>query len=155
MNIVSDSVNKTRAFGALIARHARPGDIALLFGQLGSGKTVLTKGMAQGLGIKKDLIVSPTFVLLNQYIHTKVPLYHFDLYRLDVSQDILGLGYEEYLYGQGVSVVEWADRLGPLMPKESLKIELAVRDATSRSLKLAAQGKRSKEWLAAIQKDMA
>lgn len=136
-----------------MARNLRPGDIICLFGELGSGKTVLVKGIAEGMGIKKDKVISPTFVLIRQYDQGKFTLYHFDLYRLDYASSILGLGYEEYLYDDGIAVIEWADRLKYLLPGEFLKIELSIRRDPHRLLEFRAKGARYKELLRKIHED--
>lgn len=145
MKIISQSIKDTLDFGGIVAGELRKGDIICLFGQLGSGKTVLTKGIAEGLGIKKNMIISPTFVLIRQYSQGKLPLYHFDLYRLDGSKDILGLGVEEYFYDEGITVIEWADRLGYLIPREYLKINLSIKSKSQRLFEFSAFGRRYKE----------
>lgn len=147
MQIISKSVSETLNLGRKIAKNLKQGDIICLFGELGSGKTVLTKGIAWGLGIKKSAVVSPSFVLIRQYNAAKLPLYHFDLYRLKAPLDIFGLGYQEYLYDEAVSVIEWADRLKYLLPKEYLGIELCARQNSERLIKLNARGGRYKELL--------
>jgi len=149
MEIISESARKTLAIGKLIARNLNKGDIVCLFGDLGSGKTVLTKGLACALGVDKRQIVSPTFVLIREY-QGKVPIYHFDLYRLNKPEDILGLGYEEYFFDEGITVVEWADKLGVLRPKEFLKIELRVLGEKKRQLRISAAGKRYNKLLKQI-----
>jgi len=147
MKIISHSIQETLGVGRTIARNLQGGDIICLYGQLGSGKTLLTKGIAWGLGIKKDTITSPTFVLLNHYARAKIPLYHFDLYRLKTSRDIQEIGYEEFFYGSGVTVIEWADRLGPLLPREHLRVNLEIRQGTTRTLELKAVGRRYQELI--------
>ena len=142
MRINSHSVNDTIKIGRRIASVLERSDIVCLFGSLGSGKTVLTKGIASGLGAEGNKIVSPSFVLIRAYPEARIALYHFDLYRLKVPQDILGLGYEEYLYGEGVSIIEWADRLGSLLPEEYLKVKLEVRGENERSIEFLPRGKR-------------
>jgi len=154
MEIISKSENDTIKIGKLIAKNSRPQDIICLFGQLGAGKTVLAKGIACGLGIERRKVISPTFVLIRQHTQGRLPLYHFDLYRLESSNDILSLGYEEYLYGQGVSVIEWADRLGCFKPKEFLKIELRFLDDSRRKLKFTGLGKRYKEMVKNINENI-
>ena len=154
MKVVSRSVNETINIGKLVARHLEAGDIVCLFGHLGSGKTVLTKGIAAGLGIKKEIVNSPSFVLLRQHSGDSMPLYHFDLYRLNSPKDILGLGYQEYLYDEGVSVIEWADRLGYLTPGEFFKIELFLRPGSERLLKFSGVGLRYRELCAKIDEDI-
>jgi len=154
MRITSHSVQDTLTISKVIARNARRGDIICLFGQLGSGKTVLAKGIASGLGINSDSVVSPSFVLLRQYPEGKLPFYHFDLYRLEKLKDISGLGYEEYFYDDGLTVVEWADRLGRLIPQECLKISLSVKGPSERLLEFAATGSRHQKLLKDIDEDI-
>jgi tRNA threonylcarbamoyladenosine biosynthesis protein TsaE len=149
MKIVSRSVKETMKIGRMLARKLLPADIICLYGNLGSGKTVLTKGIAEGLGIKAQAVVSPTFVLIRQY-EAKIPLYHFDLYRLESQEDIEGLGYEEYLFDNAITVIEWADRLGCLTPKEYLRIELSSKSAAERKIEIRAIGERYKKLLSAI-----
>ncbi|MFA6384610.1 MAG: tRNA (adenosine(37)-N6)-threonylcarbamoyltransferase complex ATPase subunit type 1 TsaE, partial [Candidatus Omnitrophota bacterium] len=126
--------------------------IICLFGDLGSGKTVLTKGIAQGLGIDKKDVLSPTFVLLRQY-EGRVPVFHFDLYRLGDAGEIFDLGYEEYLYDNGVAIIEWADRLGKLTPDAYLKIKLDVVGEDQRKITVTASGNRYKGVLRNINED--
>ena len=150
MKIISKSVNDTLKIGRAIAKNLREGDIVCLFGELASGKTVLAKGIASGLGIKRGVVISPTFVLLRQYSTAKMPLYHFDLYRLKTTEDIFALGYEEYFYGEGITVVEWADRLKYLLPKEYLKIKLSIKSDSQRLFEFSALGKHYRELLGKI-----
>jgi tRNA threonylcarbamoyladenosine biosynthesis protein TsaE len=154
MQIISKSVTQTINIGKAIARNLKPADIICLFGQLGSGKTVLTKGIAQGLGVKKSKVVSPSFILIRIHANARLPLYHFDLYRLESTQDILALGYEEYLCDAGVAVIEWADRLKYLTPKEHLKIELLLGADSKRLIKFTAHGRRYKELLKKIHENI-
>lgn len=150
MKIISNSVRDTLKIGRKIAKSLKKGDIICLFGQLGSGKTVLTKGIALGLGIDNKRIISPSFILIRQYGQGKLPFYHLDLYRLKAAKDILVLGYEEYLYDDGVTVIEWADRLKYLLPKEYLKIELCIKGIKERLLIFSAFGERHRELLSEI-----
>ena len=110
MRLISDSPQETRQIGKILAENLKKNDIICLFGDLGSGKTVLTQGIAVGLGIKRDLVISPSFVIIRKYAGRRLSLNHFDLYRLKNTQDILSLGYEEYFYDEAVTVVEWAER---------------------------------------------
>jgi tRNA threonylcarbamoyladenosine biosynthesis protein TsaE len=153
MEVISKSVRDTLNIGRALARHLRRGDIICLFGELGSGKTVLTKGIAWGLGIKRSLITSPSFVIIHEYIGKGLPLYHLDLYRLKTEEEILSLGYEEYLFGDGVSVIEWADKLNYILPKDYLKIELSVKSKTQRLLRFTAAGNRFGEGLKVLMPD--
>jgi tRNA threonylcarbamoyladenosine biosynthesis protein TsaE len=154
MKIISRSVRDTLQAGRKIASNLSPGDIVCLFGELGSGKTILTKGIARGLGIAENKVISPTFVLIREYPKAKIPFYHFDLYRLKDPRNILVLGYEEYLYDDGIAVIEWADRLKYLLPGEYLKIALAIRGNTQRVLILSAFGKHHKVILDRINEDL-
>lgn len=154
MEIISKSANATKYIGRLVSKNLRPSDIICLFGELGSGKTVLAKGIAKGLNIEESKVISPTFVLIREHAKGRLPLYHFDLYRLKNPCEINALGYEEYLYGDGVSVIEWADRLRSLLPKDFLKIELLFKQHSQRKIKFSAFGKRYKELLRKINEDI-
>lgn len=145
MTVNSHSCKETINLGKIIARYLKPADILCLFGELGAGKTVLVKGIAEGLGIDKRKVVSPSFILLRMHEQARLPLYHFDLYRLATPAAIAYAGFEEYLYGEGVAVVEWADRLRYLLPKEFLKIQLLIKGKNSRLLKFSAFGGRYKK----------
>ncbi len=149
IKITSFSVKDTLGLGRTIAREVKKGDIICLVGQLGSGKTILTKGIASGLGFKKEDVISPTFVLIRQY-EANLSVYHFDLYRLKDASDIIRLGYEEYFYDDGVSIVEWADKLKKLTPSEYLKVEIQIRKDGAREFKFKPVGKRYKELLRKI-----
>ncbi len=144
MKMLSHSPKETIKLGKILAGKLGKGDIVCMFGNLGSGKTVLAKGIAEGLGIKTKEVISPTFVLMRQY-DAKIPLSHFDLYRLDDPKDVFFLGYEEYFYGDGITVIEWADRLKYLLPKEYLRVELSVASSMHRNIKFIGKGLRYKE----------
>ena len=150
MRIVSESVADTLRLGKKIAGSLEKGDIVCLFGQLGSGKTVFTKGIARGLGIKKNAVISPSFVLMRQYTGAKKKLHHLDLYRLKTTRDILGLGYEDYICDDAVAVIEWAERLGYLLPKEYLKVELFIRQDSQRLISISGVGGRYKKLLSRV-----
>ena len=127
---ISKSEEETVQLGMRLARLLNKGDIICLFGELGAGKTIFTKGIAKGLNIDSKDIISPTFVLLNEY-RGRWPLYHFDLYRLEDPQQILAIGYEEFFFGNGVTVVEWADRLKTLLPKEYLAVQFSFHNCVA------------------------
>jgi len=154
MQKLSSSQAYTLKLGKLISRYLKAGDIICLQGELGTGKTVLTKGIAEGLGVDKDKVTSSSFILIRQHLEGRVPLYHFDLYRLKPGQDIASLGYEEYFYDQGVSVIEWADRLKDLMPKEYLMVKLSYGSKENRILKFSAVGLRYARLLKEINEDI-
>lgn len=154
MKIISCSVGSTLKIGQALAKKLGKGDIVLLYGELGSGKTVLTKGIAKALGVKSENVISPSFVLIREHKKAKMPLYHFDLYRLDSFEEMLALGYEEYFFDEGLSVVEWADRLGCLLPKERLSIHMKAISGTKRSLEFKAHGARYKKMLKGLNENL-
>ncbi len=146
VSVLSTNTEQTLRLGEKLAKHLRRGDILCLEGDLGSGKTTLIKGIAKGLKIAPEKVNSPTFVLMNAY-QGKLPLYHFDLYRLEHVREISSIGYEEFLYGDGVSVIEWADKLEELTPKEYLRVELKHEGENERLIKLSAVGERYYEFI--------
>lgn len=132
----SRNEEETINLGKKLAGSLKPGGVIALMGELGSGKTTLTKGIALGLGVKSaDSVISPSFVLVREY-KGKVPLYHFDLYRLNKIEDLEQLGYEEYFYGKGVTIVEWAEKAKSLLPSCYLKIELLHKKINERLIKI-------------------
>ncbi|MCU0651160.1 MAG: tRNA (adenosine(37)-N6)-threonylcarbamoyltransferase complex ATPase subunit type 1 TsaE [Candidatus Omnitrophica bacterium] len=152
MRIISNSAGHTLQLGARIGRSLNKGDIVCLIGDLGSGKTVFAKGIARGLGIDNADVVSPTFILMRQY-DGRLAMYHFDLYRLEDVSQISDLGYEEYFFGGGVAVVEWADKLGGLSPKACLRVELKVSGKQKREIRITAKGAQYKKALESINED--
>ncbi|MEW5894311.1 MAG: tRNA (adenosine(37)-N6)-threonylcarbamoyltransferase complex ATPase subunit type 1 TsaE [Candidatus Omnitrophota bacterium] len=140
MQIISQSVNETRALGKRIAQKLKSGDIICFYGDLGSGKTTMIKGIAEGLRLKPDYIHSPTFTLLNIYEHGRLPLFHFDMYRIDDPKDLFDIGYEEFLYGKGISVIEWSEKFGCLLPGERLEIHLKHKGDSRRTIQIKAAG---------------
>ncbi|MDD5196252.1 MAG: tRNA (adenosine(37)-N6)-threonylcarbamoyltransferase complex ATPase subunit type 1 TsaE [Candidatus Omnitrophota bacterium] len=150
MQIISQSVKDTLNLGRLLAGHLQAGDIICLEGELGSGKTVFTKGIAEGLGVNKAKVTSSSFILIRGHLEGRVPLYHFDLYRLKDPGDIAAVGYEEYFYDEGVAVIEWAQKLDYLMPKEHLMVELSYRGKNKRMLKFSASAARYKKIIQGI-----
>ena len=125
IKIITKTPQELEYLGKRMAQLVRPGDFLALDGDLGAGKTLFTQGMAQGLEIAED-ITSPTFTIIHEYQSGKLPLYHMDVYRLKQPEELYDLGYEEYFYGEGVTVVEWAQLIAPLLPEEYLGIEIAV-----------------------------
>lgn len=152
MEKLSLSVKQTLKLGQQIAAKLSGGEIILLSGSLGAGKTVLAKGIAQGLGIDKNDVVSPTFVLLRTYAGKHL-LQHFDFYRISSADEILALGYQEYLYSEAVTVIEWPERLKFLLPKEFLQIKLSAKAENQRCFKFKAKGRRYKKLLESIDED--
>ncbi len=141
--IVSHSPEQTQNLGRHLGKLVLPGDVLLLVGELGTGKTYLTQGIAWGLGID-EYTQSPTFVIMRE-LYGRLPLYHIDLYRLDRIEESLDLGLDDYLYGQGICVVEWADKALSIMPPEYLLIKISYLSDTGRSFRLEPAGERYRE----------
>ena len=148
LNLVTESPEETQRLGNRLGKLAQVGDVFLLVGGLGTGKTCLTQGIAWGLGIE-GYATSPSFVVVNQY-QGRLPLYHIDLYRLDRLEEVIGLGLDDYLYGRGVCVVEWAKKALDMLPKEHLLVEMSYLSDTSRNLVLKPVGERYVELLSQI-----
>jgi tRNA threonylcarbamoyladenosine biosynthesis protein TsaE len=143
--IRSGNAAETFSIGARLGRLLEPGDFIALIGNLGAGKTQFVKGVAVGLGLTpEEPVTSPTYTLLNIHVG-RFPLYHFDLYRLVSEDDIINLGFEEYVDSAGVCVVEWAERLGDLIPGEHLSVFLSVEDVDSRLIRFEPSGSRAEE----------
>jgi len=146
--VISNSAAQTRSLGSRLGELAVPGDVVLLVGKLGAGKTCFTQGMAKGLGID-EYTASPSFVLVREY-QGRLPLYHIDLYRLDRLEEVVHLGLDDYLYGKGVSVVEWADRGLSVLPVEHLLIKIEHLATTKRKLTFEPKGARYTKMLAKL-----
>ncbi len=140
LELISHSPEQTQKIGAHIGELALPGDIFLLVGELGTGKTCLTQGIAWGLDIK-EYAASPSFIIVRE-LYGRLPLYHIDLYRLDHIEEIVELGLDDYLYGNGVCVVEWPEKGLSVLPKEHLLIQISYLSDTERSFQLKPSGKR-------------
>jgi tRNA threonylcarbamoyladenosine biosynthesis protein TsaE len=117
------SEEETNEFGLELAKGLKAGDIVCLFGELGTGKTTLTKAIAQGLGIT-DTVTSPTFTIIQEYSGGRLPLYHFDVYRVSDPQEMFEIGAFDYFDGDGVCVIEWANNIMEIIPKESIAIHI-------------------------------
>src|SRR5690625_3611247 len=128
---VTDSPEETMAEGRKLATRLSPGDVVCLKGDLGAGKTYLAKGMAAGLAIDPDSVQSPTYTLIAEY-EGKLPFYHFDCYRMASPREALEIGAEEYFYGEGVTVIEWPERIAALIPPEALWISITALDKKTR-----------------------
>ena len=147
--LISHSPEETQGLGTRIGEVASAGDIFLLVGELGAGKTCLTQGIAWGLGID-EYAVSPSFMLVRE-LYGRLPLYHVDLYRLDNIEEIVELGLDDYLYGGGVCVVEWAEKGLGVFPAEHLLIKIGYLSDTERSFQLIPNGKRYPKMLAQVE----
>ncbi|MDD5901208.1 MAG: tRNA (adenosine(37)-N6)-threonylcarbamoyltransferase complex ATPase subunit type 1 TsaE [Lachnospiraceae bacterium] len=120
MRIESFSAEETYEFGKKLGEAAKPGTVFCLSGDLGVGKTVFTKGFAAGLGVT-DTVNSPTFTIVQEY-KGRLPFYHFDVYRIEEPEEMEEIGYEDYFYGDGVCMIEWAELIKELLPEEAVKV---------------------------------
>jgi tRNA threonylcarbamoyladenosine biosynthesis protein TsaE len=148
LELITHSPEETQALGRRLGEIAQASDVILLVGKLGTGKTCLTQGIAWGLGID-EYAASPSFVLVRE-LYGRLPLYHVDFYRLENLEEIAELGLDEYFYGKGVTVVEWAEKALELLPSEHLLIEMEYVSDNERRLKLKPSGQRYREMLAEL-----
>lgn len=144
MQTITNSSQETIELGKIISRLLKKGDVLALFGNLGSGKTTLVKGIAKGLKVKHQIVNSPSFVLLKEY-KGKLPIYHFDFYRIRKGDEAYSVGLEEFLFGKGICVIEWADRVKRFLPKNYLDIALKFKDKNRRKITINGFGSRYKE----------
>lgn len=122
MTLRTDSAENTIALGKKIGACLMPGDVIAMQGTLAAGKTTITKGIASALGITED-VTSPTFCLISEY-EGKMPLYHMDVYRLDGTEDFINLGVDDMIYGRGVTIIEWSEKIMDELPKKTIIIKL-------------------------------
>ncbi len=115
------SPEETRALGKALGEQAFSGEVICLNGELGVGKTVFVKGFAKGLGVK-EAVDSPTFTILKEYRSGRLPMYHFDVYRIEEAEEMEEIGYREYFYGDGVSLIEWSTLIAEIIPKNALRV---------------------------------
>jgi tRNA threonylcarbamoyladenosine biosynthesis protein TsaE len=151
IQLTSHSPEQTQQLGNYLGKLAQAGDVILLTGNLGSGKTCLTQGIAWGLDIK-EYAFSPSFVIVREY-HGRLPLSHIDFYRLDRVEEIVDLGLDEYLYGKGICVVEWAEKGMAVLPEEHLLINIGYISDTERNVSLEPKGKRYTQLLKTLKLD--
>ena len=127
----TESPEETQALGEKLGKTLKQGDVIALIGDLGTGKTCLTQGIARGVGIAPEEIVSsPSYILINEY-SGMVPIYHIDLYRLENSEEIAELGLSEYVEGDGICIIEWAERMTEALPDSCIKIHITLADANA------------------------
>ena len=148
LDFISHSETQTRRLGTRLAALLKPGDVLALIGDLGSGKTRWIQGVCQGLDVVEP-VISPTYTLVNEY-QGLYPVYHIDLYRIVDTSELLTFGLEDYLYGSGISLIEWADRANDFLPNNYLAIELYHLEETKRRLVLRPHGARFIKVLAAF-----
>ena len=122
--IVTNSAAETRALGERLAKQLKAGDVILLEGELGAGKSELARGVAKGLGVQ-ETVTSPSFTILNVYESGRLPLYHFDVYRVSDEDELFEIGLEDYFHKGGVCLVEWADLIEDLLPADAITITLS------------------------------
>jgi tRNA threonylcarbamoyladenosine biosynthesis protein TsaE len=152
MTYQSRSAEDTQALGRRIGALCQSGDLILLEGTLGTGKTCLTQGIARGLD-SEDYAASPSFMLVRE-LKGRLPLYHADLYRLDDIAEIVDLGFDDYFNGGGVTVIEWAGKGREVLPEENLTVSLSYTGDDARSLNFTASGARYRELLSALQSNI-
>ncbi|HRC75175.1 MAG TPA: tRNA (adenosine(37)-N6)-threonylcarbamoyltransferase complex ATPase subunit type 1 TsaE [Kouleothrix sp.] len=155
LDCISHNVAQTLRYGQRLGELLRPGDLLLLLGDFGAGKTHLIKGIAQGLG-SDDMVNSPSFVLINEYRagaqHGRMPIFHADLYRIEDPDELTGIGLEEAWAGDGVCLIEWAEQAGGRLPQEHLAIYLQHLAETKRTLRLVPHGARYEALVAEFKK---
>lgn len=140
--IITNSPEETMGLAQGFAALACPGDMIALLGELGAGKTLFVKGFAKGLGVEEyNYVNSPSFVVVKEY-QGKMPLYHFDVYRLDEKLFSETVDHEKYFYSEGVSVVEWANKIQPLLPEEYVEISIEYLKGDERLIKFKAVGEK-------------
>ena len=132
------SAAETRALGEELSASLKPGDVVVLRGELGAGKSELTRGIAKGLGVTEN-VTSPSFTILNVYESGRCPLYHFDWYRLESEDELYELGMDEYLGGDGIAVVEWAERCPDAVPDGATEIRIEVEGDEKRAISVIDQ----------------
>ncbi|MDR0476344.1 MAG: tRNA (adenosine(37)-N6)-threonylcarbamoyltransferase complex ATPase subunit type 1 TsaE [Desulfobulbaceae bacterium] len=133
-NLILNSLKKTEEFGFLLGKLVRLGDIICLDGDLGAGKTTLTQAIARGMDVPAEPpVTSPSFAIFHEY-QGRIPLYHFDLYRLHSSDEALAVGLEEYFYLSGCAVIEWSERAASILPEKRLRLELRLAETEVRDV---------------------
>jgi tRNA threonylcarbamoyladenosine biosynthesis protein TsaE len=146
LDLISHSVAQTQRLGARLGELARPGDLFCLEGDLGSGKTCFAQGIGRGLAIVED-ITSPTFILANEHRGGRLTLYHLDVYRMNSAREVWGIGLDDYLSGEGVCVIEWAEKIRAVLPEECLWLAFRHLGEGKRGLLIKACGTRYEELL--------
>ncbi len=145
-SVVTSSHEQTWRIGQMLGSRLEPGDIVCLYGDLGAGKTSFSYGIALGLEVKDQYITSPTFTFVNEY-KGRIPFYHIDLYRLKDPEELEGIGFEEYIDSDGVTVIEWAERAEDELPEDRLSVYLSYVDEHSREIGFLAEGERYEKLL--------
>ena len=123
MQITTYSADETQALGKKLAESLRPGDVIAYFGDLGAGKTAFTRGIAEGLGVSEQ-VTSPTYTIVNEYLSGRLPLFHFDMYRLGSSDELFDIGWEDYLARGGVCAVEWSENVADALERDTVRVDI-------------------------------
>lgn len=152
-SVITSSPEQTWQIGQMLGKLLAAGDTVCLYGDLGAGKTNFAYGIAQGLEVKEQYITSPTFTFVNEY-QGRVPLYHMDLYRLHEPGELEGIGFEEYIDSDGVTVIEWAERAENELPAQGLSVYLTAVDEKCRELGFLAEGERYEKMVEELKRNL-
>lgn len=152
-SVITTNPEQTEHIGELLGTRLGPGDVICLYGELGAGKTSLAFGIAMGLDVHEQYITSPTFSFVNEY-EGRAPFYHIDLYRLKAPRELEGIGFEEYLESDGVTVIEWADRAEDELPEERFSVYLSYVSENGREIGFLAEGERYEKLLKGLKEDL-
>lgn len=146
--VITHSPEETVKLAEAVSGSLEEGDLVALVGELGTGKTMFVKGLAKGLGVREyEYVNSPSFVLLKEYLGGRVGLYHFDVYRLGLDEFSDTLDWEKYFYGEGVTVIEWADKVKDLLPEEYIEVGIEHLGENERSFEFKSQGDKFQELI--------
>lgn len=140
MEYISNSAQETEALGERLAARLRPGDVIAYTGDLGAGKTAFTRGLARGLGVI-DRVTSPTFTIVNEYEGGRLPLFHFDLYRMDSPEELFDIGWEDYLARGGVCAVEWSENVAEALEADCLRVDIRRGERDNQRIITVTRGK--------------
>ncbi len=147
VRIETEEIGQTIEFGRLTGSLLKAGDVVALIGQLGAGKTYFTKGIAEGQGVKEGKVVtSPSYVIVKQYMG-RLPIYHFDAYRLKSADEMYEIDCMGFFWGDGISIIEWADKVMECLPEEFLKIIIEIEGETSRGINVSCNGERYRSFM--------
>ena len=141
MQFITNAPEETEALGEKLAKLLRPGTVLAYLGDLGAGKTAFTRGLARGLGCR-ETVTSPTYTIVNEYLGGRLPLFHFDMYRLHSADDLWDIGWEDYLERGGVCAVEWSENVAEAL-EGAITVSIEKLDDTTRRITIEAEGKRS------------
>ena len=150
---VSHNESETEKLGIALGEVLEAGAVIALIGELGAGKTRLVQAVAVGMGVERNLVNSPTFILIQEY-EGRLPLYHFDTYRLRDEDEFLELGADELLGAEGVCLIEWADRVVDVLPEDLLRIEIDITGSNTREFQITATGPKAEQVLIRLGKEL-